>query len=61
MSRKCKTCKTPLWIAWLTLDWPWVERFKKFKDAEDCVDLLSKKICDRISKEVEQEMESLGQ
>jgi hypothetical protein len=39
--RFCKTCGIPLFIAWLLYSWPWEKRVKKYKDADDCVDLLA--------------------
>jgi hypothetical protein len=47
--RRCRTCGMPLWLAWLLVCWPpFQKREKSFRDAEDCVDLFSRKLCDSI-------------
>ena len=39
--KRCKTCGGQLWLCWLLMSWPWKERVKKFKDANDCIDCIS--------------------
>ncbi len=53
--RKCRTCGMPLWMVWLTLGWPSQERVKAFRDAEDCIDLLPRKLSDMIRAEARAE------
>lgn len=57
--RKCQTCGMPLWMVWLTLGWPFQKRVKAFRDAEDCIDLLPRKLCDMIRAEARAETEKM--
>lgn len=59
--RKCRTCGCPLWLAWLIVCWPFQERVKAFKDAEDCIDLLPKKLCDALMVECRAEVERMDE
>lgn len=38
--RKCPTCGAPLWLAWLLMGKPWEKRWRRFRDAVDCIDVL---------------------
>ena len=38
--KRCKTCNVPLFIAFLTISWPWKRRVKSYIEAKDCIDLL---------------------
>lgn len=53
--RRCRTCGMPIWKAWLMLGWPFQRRAKAFKDAEDCVDLLPRRLCEMIRAEARAE------
>jgi hypothetical protein len=46
--RKCKTCGIPLWIAYFIYGFPFQERAELFKDADDCVDLITKAQADKL-------------
>ena len=52
--RKCKTCRIPLWFAWIINGWPWEERAYKYDKAIDCIDLLPKRITDNIWKKIKE-------
>jgi len=40
--RRCKTCGGHLWIIYFLIGFPFQKRVKRFRDAEDCIDLLPK-------------------
>ena len=57
--KRCNTCGCLLWVAWLLTVWPWSLREKQFSKAEDCIDLLPRRVTDKIRREVKIEMGKL--
>ena len=45
---RCNTCGAPLWFAYFLMGMPFTKRVKKYKDARDCVDLLTLKTSQEI-------------
>lgn len=49
--KRCSSCNVPLAIVYFIMAPPFVERDKKYKDATNCIDLLSRKECEKMRKE----------